>query len=235
MPTVAIIMPLLNEIKALPETLAALCRLGAEQLIIVDGGSTDGSREWLQRYVSRNAIDTSFQNVIVLDSAPGRARQMNAGAAVAETEILLFVHADTLLPDQALASIGDARWGRFDVTFHDNCSPYSRSLALVQSMMNWRSRITGIATGDQAIFVQRALFQQVAGFDNIPIMEDVALSKKLRQIYPPSCLRDTVQTSARRWRQHGVWRTITLMWALRLAYAIGVSPTRLQALYQQVR
>lgn len=230
----AIIVPLLNELAALPGVLKGLNRLGAEQLIFVDGGSKDGSYEWLQKHVTTQNGGNAERIVLRVKDA-GRARQMNAGAARATADILLFLHADTQMPDNALEDIRQARWGRFDVAFSDNRSPYSRTLAVVEYMINLRSRLSGVATGDQAIFVQRALFEQVGGFAAIPIMEDVALSKKLKRVVPPYCAKLRVQTSARRWKQHGIWRTILLMWALRLAYALGVSPKRLQRFYKQVR
>lgn len=163
----------------------------------------------------------------------GRAAQMNQGAAVSEGSILLFLHADTQLPDEALILIQEgvrqgAHWGRFDVRFDNDSWPFT----MIAAMMNWRSRHGGIATGDQAIFMTRAAFDLVNGFDEIPLMEDIAISRKLKNIDYPLCFEVPVVTSARRWEQKGVFRTILLMWWLRLAYWLGVDPKRLAAWYR---
>lgn len=163
----------------------------------------------------------------------GRAQQMNQGAALSKGSTLLFLHADTRLPEAALAQIRKAvdegaHWGRFDVRF-DNPG---RAFRMIAAMMNWRSRKSGIATGDQAIFVTRGAFDLVGGFDDIELMEDIALCRKLKSIGPPACLNTSVSTSARRWEQKGVTRTIVLMWCMRLAYWLGVSPTRLATWYR---
>ncbi len=226
-PSVAVIVPLLNEIKALPNLLAALAHLDAQELILVDGGSTDGSREWL--------IENQSDDFRVLHCEAGRALQMNEAATHANADSLLFLHADTILPEGALQEATRADWGRFDVEFHDNINPQSTLLSLVARMINIRSRISGIATGDQAIFVRRHLFNQLGGFQLIPIMEDVDLSIRLRAKSKPLCSRLKVRTSARRWRKNGIWRTIFLMWFLRLAYFFGVSTLRLHRIYQHVR
>lgn len=227
----AIVVPLLNEIKALPTLLVALCRLGADEIILVDGGSSDGSYQWLE-----NTLANKFENNIrLISSEAGRAAQMNQGAKVAKSDILLFVHADTVLPDAALTEVDGVQWGRFDIMFHDNLNPALPSLKLIAFMINLRSRLSGVATGDQSIFVRRALFDQVGGYQNIPIMEDVALSKSLRKLSRPYCSRLKVSTSARRWRQKGVWRTVFLMWGLRLAYFVGISPKGLHQAYREIR
>lgn len=223
----AVIVPLLNEIKALPILLAALCRLEANELLLVDGGSCDGSVEWL--------ADQQRGQFKLLNSKGGRAAQMNKGASVASSDVLLFLHADTTLPEQALSEIGHGRWGRFDIDFHDKHRANSLTLSLVEFMINARSRLSGIATGDQAIFVERTLFEQIGGFEPIAIMEDVALCKRLKTIERPFCSKLKVRTSARRWQRKGVWKTIFLMWALRFAYFVGVSPQRLSLFYKQVR
>jgi rSAM/selenodomain-associated transferase 2 len=157
---------------------------------------------------------------------------MNAGAAACPAEVLLFLHADTALPEQADALVRRATrdasaWGRFDVRID---SP-SRALRLVEHMMNLRSRWTGIATGDQAMFVRRDLFDQVGGFPDLPLMEDIALSRLLKRHGRPACLRERVITSARRWERHGVWRTVLLMWRLRAAYFLGADPRQLAIRY----
>jgi len=163
----------------------------------------------------------------------GRAQQMNQGAVLSSGAILLFLHADTVLPPDALIDIqkainSGAHWGRFDVRFDQP----GRAYRMIASMMNWRSRHTGIATGDQAIFVSRGAFDLVGGYEDIALMEDISISKKLKQIGPPACLQAQVVTSARRWEQNGVFKTILLMWWLRLAYWLGVSPERLAGWYR---
>ena len=220
-------MPLLNEMQALPTLVAALLRINASELIIVDGGSEDGSRQWLEQ--------NQRAGFLFVNSAPGRALQMNAGAARASSSTLLFLHADTVLPNGALNELHKKSWGRFDIEFTDNHSPRFRLLDIVARMINLRSRLSGVATGDQALFVNRSLFEQVGGFPNIPIMEDIALSKLLKQRAKPHCSRLKVRTSARRWRQNGLYKTILLMWALRLAYFFGVPAEILKKFYSQVR
>ncbi|HEY3326400.1 MAG TPA: TIGR04283 family arsenosugar biosynthesis glycosyltransferase [Novimethylophilus sp.] len=222
---VSVIMPALNEAEAIVNTLAALQPLRAtgHAVIVVDGGSTDDT---ILR--ARPLADT------IIASPRGRSRQMNAGAACATGDILLFLHADTCLPDDAvhavldgLASSGKA-WGRFDVRL----SGRHPLLRVVERMMNRRSRLTGIATGDQAIFVHREAFRAVGGFPEIPLMEDIALSRTLKKRFgTPLCLSTPVATSSRRWEEHGILRTILLMWKLRLAYFMGASPERLARQY----
>ena len=191
-------------------------------MIVVDGGSDDGTRNIAAPLADR-----------VVTSPRGRATQMNAGARTARGNILLFLHADTALPDAALKlvqlglEVTGRSWGRFDVTIAGR----DPMLAVVALMMNLRSRLTGIATGDQAIFVKRAAFEAAGGFPEIPLMEDVALSKRLKRISPPLCVRSRAITSARRWERHGTLRTVVLMWKLRFAYAMGVDPRRLARRY----
>lgn len=225
LPRLSIIVPVLNEAQALPiflERLQPFRGRGCE-LILVDGGSTDATR-----HLAREA------GVQVVEATRGRAWQMNAGAALARGWALLFLHADTCLPDRADAEIlaalatGDHVWGRFDVKIEGR----SRMLPLVAQMMNWRSRWSGIATGDQAMFVIRSLFEQVGGFPLQPLMEDIELSRRLRRLSQPACLRSRVLTSGRRWDRQGAWSTILLMWRLRLAYWLGVSAERLKRHYR---
>jgi len=224
MARLSIIMPVLDEgegIAAALDALAELRTLGVE-VVVVDGGSQDAT---VQR--ARLRADQ------VLPAPRGRAPQMNAGAAKATGDVLLFLHADTRLPAEAerLVLDGLARskhvWGRFDVTITGR----HPMLRLVAFMMNLRSRLTGIATGDQAIFVERAAFQSAGGFPAIPLMEDIALSKKLRRLSRPLCLRQRAITSGRRWEAHGVVRTILVMWRLRLAYFLGADPAKLARRY----
>jgi rSAM/selenodomain-associated transferase 2/rSAM/selenodomain-associated transferase 1 len=193
-------------------------------VIAVDGGSRDASRAVIARHPS----------VRVLDAPRGRAAQMNAGAAASSADVMLFLHADCRIADNALAPIADAverghRWGRFDVTIHGR----SKLVRAVSMLMNLRSRLTGIATGDQAIFVSRGAFDQVGGFPRLPLMEDVALSRVLlRAVGRPTCLRERVVVSGRRWDKHGAWRTIFSMWRLRFDYWRGVDPAALAHRYR---
>ncbi|CAG0929840.1 Poly-beta-1,6-N-acetyl-D-glucosamine synthase [Planctomycetaceae bacterium] len=221
---ISIVMPVLNEAGSIAETLRALagCRCAGAELLLVDGGSDDATL--------RAAAGLADQ---LLDAPRGRARQMNAGAARARGEVLLFLHADTMLPDDALAAIvktidSGARWGRFDVTI----SGSSAMFPLIAALMNRRSRWSGIATGDQAMFVRRDTFEQVGGFPDQPLMEDIELSRRLRRLARPACLRARVITSGRRWERFGIWRTILLMWRLRLLYWLGAPAERLAKAYR---
>jgi len=222
----SIIVPCLNEGEGIAGALAALAPLRARgtEVIVADGGSSDGT------------ADRAAPHADTVISAPrGRAAQMNAGAARARGEILLFLHADSLLPDAADALIieGLTRtrqgWGRFDVTI----AGHHPLLRVVERLMNLRSRLTGIATGDQAIFVNRSLFTAAGGYPDIALMEDVALSKQLKRFGPPLCLRHHLTTSGRRWEKRGVLRTILLMWRLRLAYWLGADPGKLAVRYDR--
>jgi rSAM/selenodomain-associated transferase 2 len=220
----SIIMPVLDEAPGIEAALAALAPLRARgaEVIVADGGSSDGTAER-----SRPLADQ------VIAAPRGRGVQMNAGAAAASGDVLLFLHADTRLPENAdhLALDGLAHsgrnWGRFNVRFDGG-----GLLALIALMMNWRSRLTGIATGDQALFVTRAAFTRAGGFPAIALMEDVALSAKLKRIGKPLALHARVTTSGRRWRKYGTLRTILLMWRLRLEFFFGVDPERLAKIYR---
>lgn len=230
-PRISIIMPVLDEAAGIESTLAALAPLRARgaQVLVVDGGSSDGTP----------AIAAAFADTVIT-SQRGRALQMNAGAAAvraggaaAPGDMLLFLHADTQLPPEAdglieRAVARGARWGRFDVRITGR----SPLLRVVAAVMNQRSRLTGIATGDQAIFVEPALFEEVGGYPAQPLMEDIELSRRLRERAAPACLREHVITSGRRWESGGVWRTVVLMWRLRWRYWRGESP---QALAQDYR
>lgn len=218
----SIVVPVLNEadgIGAALEALAPLRGRGAE-IIVVDGGSDDDTCARAAPLASR-----------VLAAPRGRASQMNAGAAAARGDVLLFLHADTRLPEEAdrLVADGLARsgrvWGRFDVQFDGGALP------LIAFMMNLRSRVTGIATGDQAMFVTREAFVRAGGFPEIALMEDIALSARLKRLSPPLCLGRRVTTSPRRWHTQGVIRTVLLMWRLRLAYTFGAPPDALARAY----
>lgn len=224
MAKLSIIIPVLDEaanIVAALEALAPLRARGAE-VIVVDGGSADDTVALATPRADR-----------VIASARGRATQMNAGAAVARGDILLFLHADTRLPSNAdrlivegLAQSGGT-WGRFDVAI-TGAHPL---LAVVATAMNARSRLTGIATGDQAVFVTRQAFRAAGGFPEIALMEDIALSSRLKRISAPLCLAARVTTSGRRWEKRGVLRTIVLMWRLRAAYFFGAEPEELAKRY----
>ncbi len=222
-PALCIVVPVLDEAETLAARLRALQRFrqrGA-RVVVVDGGSQDGTLAVAQAHA-----DLAF-------IAPrGRAAQMNAGATACPADVLLFLHADTELPDHADLLVQRATrharaWGRFDVRIDSPRWP----LLLVAGLMNHRSRWTGIATGDQAMFMRQELFQQVGGFPDLPLMEDIAMSRALKRHGPPVCLRDRVTTSARRWERHGVWRTIVLMWRLRVAYFFGADPRQLAIRY----
>jgi rSAM/selenodomain-associated transferase 2 len=215
----SIVIPVLNEAAMVGRTLHALAplRAGGHEVIVVDGGSEDATREIAAPLADR-----------VLLAPRGRARQMNAGAAEATGDALVFLHADTRLPARAdvliLDSLKRHSWGRFDVHI-DAAHPLLRVIAFA---MNLRSRLTGIATGDQAIFVRRDAF---AGFPEIALMEDVAFSKLMKRQSPPACLRERVLTSGRRWERQGVLRTMLLMWRLRLGYFLGTDPDELARRY----
>ena len=222
----SIIVPCLNEADGIAGTLVALAPLRARgtEVIVVDGGSRDDTLARAGPLADR-----------VLTAPRGRASQMNAGAACARGAILLFLHADSLLPQAADALIVDGLkrtrrgWGRFDVSIAGG----HPLLRLVERLMNLRSRLTGIATGDQAIFVTRSLFTAAGGYPEIALMEDVELSRRLKRYGPPLCLRHRITTSARRWEKHGVMRTILLMWRLRLAYWLGADPAKLAVRYDR--
>ena len=216
----SVIVPALNEARGLRAALDALAPLRARghEVIVVDGGSDDATPQ-----IARACCDR------MITAPRGRALQMNAGARAACGDALVFVHADTILPERAdaliLEALGSSLWGRFDVRI-DARHPL---LTWVGWAMNLRSRLTGIATGDQAIFVRRDAFE---GFPQIALMEDVAFSKAMKRRAPPACLRARVTTSGRRWEQRGVLRTIVLMWWLRLAYALGADPAMLARRYR---
>ena len=221
----SVVMPVLNEAAGLVAALQALAPLKARgvQVIVADGGSSDGTAG-----LARAA------GASVITAARGRALQMNAGANQANAGVLLFLHADTALPanaDQLIAQVlasGQTVWGRFDVRI----AGQSPMLRLVAGLMNLRSRLSGIATGDQAIFMTRAAFDAVGGFPKQALMEDIEISKRLRRLSRPACLHAKVTTSGRRWETRGVWRTVLLMWRLRFAYWCGAAPERLAELYR---
>jgi rSAM/selenodomain-associated transferase 2 len=220
----SVIIPVLDEGEAIAATLDSLANLRAlgVEVIVVDGGSRDATVQRARMRANR-----------VISAPRGRASQMNAGAERASWDVLLFLHADARLPPDAehvvingLERSGRA-WGRFDVKI-EGSHPL---LVLVGWFMNLRSRLTGIATGDQAMFVTRAVFREVGGFPAIALMEDIALSKRLKRVSRPLCLRARVAISGRRWEKHGIVRTVLLMWRLRLRYFFGTDPTELAQQY----
>lgn len=222
----SIIIPVLNEAEGLPGLLDHLKLICDSEVIVVDGGSEDDSRQ--------AALCAGAQ---VIQGERGRARQMNAGAAAASGDIFLFLHADTQLPPDARQAIESAiqrsggaqeyAWGRFDVRIAGS----SYILRLVALLMNWRSRLGGIATGDQAMFMTRRAFESAGGFPDQPLMEDIELSKRLLARTRPICLAGKAVTSGRRWEAHGTWRTIWLMWRLRWLYWRGVPAGELARSY----
>lgn len=234
--TISAIIPTLNEERAIMATLAHTAALGFDELIVVDGGSLDQTPVLVESY-RRRTQSLSQSPVRLVTAPPGRARQMNEGAKASGGEILLFLHADTQLPDEARTMIettlADRRMvgGRFDVRF-DRPSMWG---TIIGKMMNWRSRLTGIATGDQALFVHRPIFEQMGGFADMPLMEDVEFSRRLKRKGTTAALTATVTTSFRRWEQHGPLRTILLMWGLRFLYGIGISAHTLSRWYGVVR
>ncbi len=228
MTALSIIVPTLDEAEGIARALAPLQAMRARgvEVVVVDGGSRDATKARAAALCDR-----------VLDAPRGRASQMNAGARASRGDILVFVHADTVLPDrapelvvQALTAPGCA-WGRFDVRIAGG----GALLGLVGAAMNLRSRLTGIATGDQALFVRRTAFEAVGGYPAIALMEDVALSTALKRRARPACLRERVVTSGRRWQRGGVLRTVALMGCLRLAYALGADPQLLARRYDAER
>ena len=222
---ISIVVPALNEAGGIVRALQALQaqRAAGHEVIVVDGGSSDTTRSLAEGLADR-----------VLDAKPGRAGQMNAGARAARGEVIVFLHADTRLPAAAADAIdtalrtGGRHWGRFDVTI----AGASAWLPLVAWLMNHRSRWTGIATGDQAIFVRRDVFEAVGGFPEQPLMEDIELSRRLLGVGRPACLRLRAVTSGRRWDQRGAWQTILLMWRLRFRYWLGTPAESLAEWYR---
>lgn len=226
-PTLSLILPVLDEAATLESTLTALAplrRRGVE-VIVVDGGSRDASVALAEPHCSG-----------VLRASAGRARQMNHGAAAARGDMLLFLHADTRLPEGADTHITRAlaaghRWGRFDIRLEGR----SRLLPVIARAMNLRSRLSGIATGDQALFMSREAFAAVGGFPDQPLMEDIEMSRRLKRLSAPACLRQRVTSSGRRWDSEGPWHTVWRMWRLRWRYWRGAAPEDLAREYRHVR
>ncbi len=220
---VSIIIPVLNEEKNITKALNNISQLkGGKEIIIVDGGSIDNTVDIVKK-----------KGVMPLSSQKGRGCQMNRGAEIAKGETLLFLHADTILLEDGLIKIQEALkdpeiiGGRFDVRFDDD----RFILKLIAFLMNWRSRLTGVSTGDQAIFIRKNIFKKIGGYSEIPLMEDIELSKRMKKAGSLACLKDMVITSARKWKEEGIVRTIILMWSLRLLYFFRVSPEALSRIY----
>jgi len=221
-----IVVPVLNEAAIIVAALRALAPLRARgaEIIVADGGSRDGTVLLAEPLADR-----------IITVRRGRGAPMNAGAALGTGDTLLFLHADTTLPDNADRLIDEAlacrAWGRFDLRIAGSHPLFT----VIARMINWRSRLTGIATGDQAIFVSRKAFEAVGGFPDLPLMEDIAISRRLKRLCRPFCVATPAITSGRRWEQNGLIRTILLMWRLRLSYYLGVEPALLAELYDAPR
>ena len=222
---ISIIIPTLNEAEHIESTLMCLepFRQDGHEVIVVDGGSQDATV-----HLAKDKADS------VITCAPGRALQMNVGARKANGDVLWFLHADSHVSRVATKQIllafknQNCYWGRFNISL----SGKHFLLRIVEKLMNLRSRLTGIATGDQGIFVRRDCFEAIGGFSKIPLMEDIEISRRLKKWSWPCCMNDTIKTSSRRWEKYGILSTILLMWRLRLAYAFGVSPEKLAHVYK---
>ena len=223
---VSVIIPMLNEAATITRTLSHVRQSGECEIIVVDGESDDDTF-----VLARSHAD------IVLNASRGRARQMNAGAQVATGDVLLFLHADSVLPCQFVQRVQSALMddavvgGRFDVRL----DAAGWQFRMIETLMNTRSRLSRISTGDQAIFTRRDIFHRLGGFPELELMEDIEFSRRLKRAGKVACLRDRVTTSARRWQRDGVFKTIGLMWTLRFAYFLGVPPQQLKAFYADTR
>lgn len=224
--SIAAIVPVFNEVRMLPEKLTSLKALNVDELVFIDGGSTDGTQQLLEQ-----------SGLMWLPSERGRAAQMNVGGRICKSDILLFLHIDTEISENNMSAIKSSMkqpylvGGRFDVRLSGHHPAYR----MISWFINIRSRLTKISTGDQAIFVRRDVFERMEGFADLPLMEDVEFSMRLKGQGGISCLRQKVTTSSRRWQQHGIIRTILLMWKLRLLYWLGTPADKLATMYRNVR
>jgi len=224
-PSISIVIPIYNEEKVLPQALLELKNLDVEQIIFVDGGSTDKSRVLIQ--------EAGYHCLL---SRAGRAKQMNFGSNDSRSDIILYLHIDTSLYSSNISSIrksynDGASSGRFNVKLYSSALTYCS----ISYFINLRSRLSKVSTGDQAIFVRRDLFEEIGGYADIPLMEDVELSKRLRKVGKVACLTDHVVTSSRRWEENGVFTTVYLMWKLRFLYWLGITPEKLSKMYRDAR
>lgn len=231
--SISIIIPVLDEASTLRSMIERVLSIeGSYEIIVVDGGSTDGTRAIAAGFAGRYG-----PRLTLLDSAKGRARQMNAGAAWARGEVLLFLHADTALPADALGAVEGAMadtsvvGGRFRVRLDRRGWRYR----MVENSINLRDRFFRGFTGDQAVFIRTRTYRQLGGFADLPLMEDLDMAKRLCRCGRVVRLQDYVITSARRWQRHGVFRTVLLMWALRFLFVVGCPPSRLARLYGNTR
>ncbi len=224
--SIAAIVPVFNEAQLLPEKLSSLRALNSDELIFIDGGSTDGTQQLLEA-----------SGVTWFTGVRGRAAQMNVGAGKCKSDIILFIHIDTEIDESNISAIKSVMkqqglvGGRFDIRLSGHHPAYR----MISWFMNIRSRWSKISTGDQALFVRRAVFEQMGGFADLPLMEDVEFSKRLKREGDIACLRETVITSSRRWQQHGIIRTVLLMWKLRFLYWLGTPADKLAAMYRDAR
>lgn len=224
-PLISIIIPVLNEADCLDQTLTNLfsrqCVRHRCEIIVSDGGSADGSLDIVRRHPCK-----------VVHGGAGRARQMNSAAGIAQGRILLFLHADSSLPENFADLIGEnACWGFFRLRLSGNSLAYR----FIETAINLRTRISRVAGGDQGLFFERRFFESLGGYPRIPLMEDIAISKQARRLSPPQFIEPAIISSSRRWQQQGIARTVLLMWSLRLAYWLGVDPERLHRIYYPQR
>jgi len=227
--TISVIVPVLNEQQNLPKLYQQLGHFSFDQIIWVDGGSDDGSWQWLEENVSEE------HQIAHQTETSGRALQMNEGAKLAKSTNLLFLHADSFLPENTKEEVNQGLtqylWGHFDIEFVED----DIRMKVVAWFMNHRSRLTSIATGDQSLFIRSESFKKVGGFPEIALMEDVEFCKNMKQFGKPYCSQSKSKTSARRWLKNGVFKTVFLMWRFRFLYARGVAPAKLAAQYRNVR
>ena len=234
-PGISIVIPVYNEIESIDKYINRILSISGDvdQIVIVDGMSNDGTYEKLKSILENHPDQL---HVKLIQSKPGRARQMNVGAEQCSGDAIIFLHADTILPDDGIALVkknitDGVYWGRFDVRLDAGPVMYR----VIETMMNWRSACTGIATGDQAIFVRSDVFKMIGGFPVIALMEDITISSALKTVAKVKRIKSPVLTSARKWQVHGVWPTILLMSTLRLAFWFGIKPERLARWYQKTR